>query len=313
MAEKQYLLSIYIFCFENAENVARILDSLKPFESVETEVIVADNSESERVQDVVLNRQQLFNGHLRYVRHAFNLGGVGSLMRSFELAAAKYLWVVGANDVFLPKAVQKVEDVLNCDDAGFFFFPVNGMKQGGWPGGESTYTTFRDALKDLELGPLASTNSTVYRLSSTRQSVPFGYEGLSSLIPHVAIMAHGISEKNPMRFVPEQVVQRLPRPRRWDPRKLWANLSLIYPNPEDWSEWLVVRNLLLKSHGSWTVGGMEREGLPVTTKVVMSTLGQFGPRAIPLVIRMLRLLVRQLVTGLFRRGHGPQHFPERHI
>lgn len=304
-------MTIYIMCCESPVPVARSLDSLLPFESESTEVIVADNSESDAVRNVVEERRASFGPSLRYIRHVCNLGGLANLMRSFEVSRAKYLWLNGCNDYFAPGAVAQAEEALQSNPAAFLAFPVEGLNPAPYPDRVTEYTSFADALRELNLGPLASTNVTIYRLDHARRFLPVAYEGLSNLVPQLAILAAGIDPDHRLRFIPTPLIERVRRPRRWDPRKLWMNLSLIYPGPEDWGQWRDIRTGLLRGATKRWVLSFGREDFPLTVPLALSTFSQFGLRGIPLALAILRRVAVRRLKQLARRSSQQREHPDR--
>ena len=306
------LLTIYIMCCHHPEPVARSLDSLLPFDGKRTEIIVADNSVDDAIEKVVADRKDRFHGNLRYIRNVCNLGGLANLMRSFEVARGDYLWLNGCNDKFSEGAVRKAEELVASKNASFFAFPVDGLSPNPFPSEETVFTSFVDALHALKLGTLASTNVTIYDLEYARGYLPVAYEAMSNLIPHVSIMAAGINAEHPMCFIPVRLVERVPRERRrWDPRKLVQNLSLIYPDPASRQEWKQVRPELFQWLKKW-VQSFEGEDFRFTSELAAKLLAQFGIRALPLSWRIfLRVQKRRLAQMFGRVDTVEQDHPER--
>jgi glycosyltransferase involved in cell wall biosynthesis len=286
------LLTIYILSYNAPEKVNRILDSLLPWESGQTEIIVGDNSADDRVVRLVERRQAEFGGQLRCLRHVCNVGYNGNMLRSFEVADGRYLWIVGCGDRFLPGAVKKVESVIACLDDAVILFPVNGLKQRPWPL-ERVYRDVLELVEEIELGPLTSINSCVYRVECARKCLVAAYEGASNLIPQTTIIAALLKDGHQFRFYPHQVFERLPSgPRKWDPRCFWMNLWLIYPRVEDRILWNRLRRPIIRDWSRW-VRNMENEGYPITWPMVTATWFQFGMCSLPLILRLLWAIARR--------------------
>lgn len=286
------LLTLYILARNSPDNLGRMLDSLLPWSpDDDTEIIVGDNSDDSHVLELVNRRTEEFRGRLRCLKHECNLGYAGNMLRGFEVARGRYIWIVGCNDQFLPGAVATVKAVSAYRDDAMLLFPVNGLKMRPWPL-EKVYGDFLDVVKELELGPINSINSTVYKVDVARRYLPLAYESVS-LIPQTTMVAAMLKEGHHLYFCPKQVLERLPRKRNWDPRRYWATLSMIYPAPEDRILWNRVRGVILRDWSSWILG-IEAEGYPITWPMVLSTVAQFGGRALPLAFRMfMRIMSRK--------------------
>lgn len=298
-AEKHlYLLTIYILSYEAPENLARILDSLLPFQGSQTQIIVGDNSEIANVAPIIQERQNLFNGQLSRVKHVCNLGALGNILRAFELAQSRYLWIVGCGDAFCPDALSVVEDILSqaseSDSAALHIFPVNEVKIEPWPAKRMVFNDFATALKELEFGPLTNINSVIYDVVQARRFLPTAYQASSSLVPHTAIIAALLgSQKNEdaqqMVFHPTPVFQRLQRSYSWNPHELWTNISNVYPSLDNAGDWKKIRREILRTHSSWILGVTQLLSLPVSSYFIERTFGQFGWLSLPLLSKLLIL------------------------
>ena len=288
------LLTIYVLSYEAPENLARLLDSLLPFQSTQTQVVVADNSELATVEEVVKSRHTLFDERLVLLKHSCNLGAVANILRAFEVAQSRYLWIVGCGDRFRPDALPIVEKVLQkAPLAALHIFPVNEVRISPWPIEESVYDDFVKALEGLEFGPLTNINSVIYNVVEARRHLPLAYQSASSLIPHTAIIAALLNPANErgqqMVFHPELVFERLPRSYSWNPHELWTNVSNLYPYFEDASQWKKVRREILRTHGSWLLDVTRTLQLPVSQVMLERTFGQFGFASLPLLFHLIAL------------------------
>jgi hypothetical protein len=299
------LLTIYILSHNASTDVSRMLDSLLPWGTDDVQIIIGDNSDNNEVVELTEGRKAEFGGRLRCLKHACNIGIMGNLLRAFEVAGGRYVWIVGCGDRFMPGALAVVKAVLAERPDEFIFFPVNGLKRRPWPSA-GTYKEFAIALADLELGPLASINSTIYQVNCARRYLNTAYWSASSLIPQTAMIAAGLADGRSLYFHPVQVFERLPRPaRRWDPRTFWVNLSCVYPLVEDWPKWIAIRSMILKNYENWIVA-IPKEGYHITSPVVSATLRQFGLQAFPLTIRLCVKMCMGKLESLSRRDNAKQ-------
>jgi hypothetical protein len=272
-----------------------MLDSLLPWSSGEdTEIIIGDNSDDNRVVDLVQQRSAEFGGHLRCLKHVCNLGYSANMLRSFEVAQGRYLWIVGCNDRFRPGAVAHLKSVVSHRNDAVLLFKVEGLKSTSWPL-ERVYDDFAELVKDIHVGPLQNINSCVYRVESARQHLARAYEGSSNLVPQLTLIASLLKDKQCLYFCPVSIIERLPRSRRvWDPRVAWITCWMVYPDLRDQYLWHQARGPIFDSWSRWILG-IEKEGFALTWPLVLFTLAQFGPRALPMSLKITgRILFRKL-------------------
>ncbi len=293
--EKKFLLTIYVLSYNSSEKTGRLLDSLLPFNFNEICVVIADNSDTDDSFLVTESRKAAFNGNLRYVKNVCNIGFTGNALRAFELIDSQFVWIVGCGDRFLANALDIVKNVLNKSQMHFIALPVNGVKIGDWPKEQKVYNNFIDALLDLELGPLTNIHNVIYPIEASQTFLPLAYEAGSSLVPHTAILAAAIREKHGLQlhYFPFQVMERLPRPQAWDVRKLWSNLSTIYPEIEDEKEWKIVRSVVIKTHSDWVIHTLREKKLPVTKFFLTKNFGQFGVKPFAFYKKLIVLYLEQ--------------------
>jgi glycosyltransferase involved in cell wall biosynthesis len=279
------LLTICILHYEAIESLGTILDSLCPFTSVQTEVLVCDNSTKTDCRPLIAERQQAFDGRLTLHKHACNIGMSANILRCFELARGEFVWLVGCADRFLPDGVSVVERILTQGDDDFVMFKVNGLRGEPWPP-RTTYSRFLTAFRDLEFGPITNLNSVIYRTDVARRYLAHALLATASLIPHVAILAAALDGRgsSTLTFHPRQVFERSERKKRsWDVRGLFMNLSTVYPDFTQQADWIEFRNTVYKSHHGWFKACLIREQREITVNGMLRLFGQFGLQCVPML------------------------------
>lgn len=113
----QPLLSFAIPTYNRASELrallAVLLDQLQNESRVE--VVVSDNASSDHTAAVV--QEMLDRGlPLRYLRHGVNLGPDANILRCYEQAAGKYIWLFGDDDIIAPGTISRVLSALESDD-----------------------------------------------------------------------------------------------------------------------------------------------------------------------------------------------------
>lgn len=289
------LLTLYILARNSPENLGRMLDSLLPWNPEgDTEIIVGDNSDDNQVLELVQRKAEEFRGQLHCLKHVCNLGFSANMLRSFEVAQGRYLWIVGCSDRFHPGALARLKSVLAHRDDAILLFPVEGLKSTPWPL-ERVYDNFAELLTDIDIGPIQSISSCVYCVKAAREHLATTYEGSSNLVPQVTLIAALLKAHHRLYFCPIPLIESMPRGRRtWDPRVVWMTCWMIYPDLRDQYLWNQARGVILKSWSKWIVG-VEKEGFVLTWPLVLYTLAQFGVRALPMSAHMVcRILFRKL-------------------
>jgi glycosyltransferase involved in cell wall biosynthesis len=120
MATTAPLVSVCIPMYNNAETIARCLDSVLAQDGVDFELVVVDDESSDGCADIV--SRALRPGD-RLVRNDRRLGLVGNHNRCLELARGTYIQFVHADDWLLPAALRTLTRELDTWHAGMAFAP----------------------------------------------------------------------------------------------------------------------------------------------------------------------------------------------
>lgn len=107
------LLSLTIPTFNRYAFLAELLDALLPQipQDGSVELLVSDNASTDATFEIVAN----FHSRglpLRSVRNPENIGADANFLQCLSLARGKYVWVLGDDDLVLPKAVPQILSLL---------------------------------------------------------------------------------------------------------------------------------------------------------------------------------------------------------
>jgi abequosyltransferase len=113
MQPKRPLLTIAIPTYNRARFLEELLNCLQPQLSLQPsiELIVSDNASTDETQQ--LAEKFARNGLLfRYIRNAENIGPDKNFLQCLNLAAGKYVWLLGDDDLLTPDALAQLISLL---------------------------------------------------------------------------------------------------------------------------------------------------------------------------------------------------------
>jgi glycosyltransferase involved in cell wall biosynthesis len=100
-------LTIAIPTYNRSRYLKRCLEHLQACRLNGARILVIDNFSSDDTPLVLRQFESAsLQGTLRFVRNAANIGGDANILRCFELATTKWLWIVGDDDKPLPNSVD---------------------------------------------------------------------------------------------------------------------------------------------------------------------------------------------------------------
>ncbi len=111
------LLTLAIPTYNRARFLSENLEVLCPqlIDEHRVELLICDNASPDRTPEIVSDFQSK-GLKIRYLRNSTNLGADANILRCFEEASGKYVWVFGDDDFIIPGAVAKILDLLENSD-----------------------------------------------------------------------------------------------------------------------------------------------------------------------------------------------------
>lgn len=106
------MIEIVIITFNRLETLRHTLEAIKESELSKLKITVLDNCSDDGSSELLRGISQLGIPNLRHIRNVINVGASANLMRAYELATEKYLWVLCDDDVYDFCAFQDVMEVL---------------------------------------------------------------------------------------------------------------------------------------------------------------------------------------------------------
>lgn len=113
MSTDRPLLSIAVPTFNRARFLHELLTELCPqlLNQPEVELLVADNASTDDTHKVIAEFQQI-GLIFRYLRNETNIGSDANFLQCFDQSRGKYVWLIGDDDIVLPKAVSTLISLL---------------------------------------------------------------------------------------------------------------------------------------------------------------------------------------------------------
>lgn len=103
------ILTIAIPTFNRSKFLSRCLSALTRCNLDESTILVLDNNSTDDTQHVLKSYQQgELSGSLQCIRNSANVGAGANVLRCFELASTKWLWIIGDDDVPTSSSVDEV-------------------------------------------------------------------------------------------------------------------------------------------------------------------------------------------------------------
>ncbi len=109
-------------------NLTHLCPQLKELQEGDVELLISDNGSPDETQEVI--RRHSENGcRIRYVRNATNVGSDRNIAQCFQMAAGRYVLLLGDDDLLLDGALQKIVRVLKGGEYGVCYLGVYGYEE----------------------------------------------------------------------------------------------------------------------------------------------------------------------------------------
>jgi glycosyltransferase involved in cell wall biosynthesis len=116
-------LSICIPTYNRAAHLANCLQSIILNESrsrIDFEICVSDNCSSDETELVVRRAQESIA--IKYQKNSGNLGIPRNFLNVVQMAAGEFVWLIGDDDLLLPRSLEQLSDLIGKhSDVDFFF------------------------------------------------------------------------------------------------------------------------------------------------------------------------------------------------
>jgi hypothetical protein len=187
-------LTVAIPTYNRNAELAAQLSRLVPQLDASTELIVLDNHSDRPIYDEIaplFGAQPVFR--YRTVRHVTNIGPNANILRSVELAAGEWLWVLSDDDPVLPNAVTTILETIRAAELKIRYINFS----------SDDFARERDfrtiGVKGLatgldHFGHTILLSSGIYRTESVRAALRDAYDFAYSCCPQFVLLLQSLGE-----------------------------------------------------------------------------------------------------------------------
>ena len=117
------LLSICIPTFNRPKHLKNFLNSIliskKNSPNFSFEVCISENGENKKTENIISNFSKKIP--IKFNRNFTNIGITRNIIKVVEMSNAKFSWILGDDDLILPKTLQNLNHMFkNFDDIDYF-------------------------------------------------------------------------------------------------------------------------------------------------------------------------------------------------
>jgi glycosyltransferase involved in cell wall biosynthesis len=226
-------LTIAIPTFNRPDELIAQLRALLPqLPNEGVELLVLDNFSDDDAFCTINNAFPSADKRCRLVRHPCNIGLGGNLLRAFELAQGRWVWLLGDDDVVLNDAVNKVLRRISNSQANVVLLKF---------GGENMHPPQQTTFHINSLPEMADYLSTAWHFSSMlfistsvfqrEQLLPHisaGYHWNYSVAPHLALLFLAMRDLGTVTIYAEDLVIRAPHfASKWNSWRLIMGVTTL--------------------------------------------------------------------------------------
>ncbi len=187
-------LTPVIITYNRAGPLKRTLEAFHQSALSHLTFYVLDNASTDNTREVVENFQKKWPT-LQYIRHAYNIGGNGNILRAVEYGVGAYLWIIGDDDAWCLEHLkeQELPQVLVSQMADVIRL--------GWlipPAFKGKYCSLTELIAQdhQSLVSLSQLSSTIFRRDLFTDVLPYCYFNVVDFYPHLVPILKLLSHKN---------------------------------------------------------------------------------------------------------------------
>lgn len=202
------MIDIIIFTYNRAPRLKKTLDTIFQSERFWNRLYVVNNASTDETSD--LCRQ--FGDQLTEIKHRYNIGISGNLLRSWEIGDSDYFWLLCDDDHYDLSPSQTTEVTRALRELKPDLTYVSHMSRfGEVPRGEF-FPDASEAIANHEFFEAAAFPSSFIVKRSLLQSIDIyrGYMGTYFLYPYAPFFCRLCGEKFSLYTMPKPLVQRDP-------------------------------------------------------------------------------------------------------
>jgi glycosyltransferase involved in cell wall biosynthesis len=186
-------------------NLPILLAQLNP----EVELQILDNCSKEPLAETLASLIAGPGGDgVKIIRHAANIGAAANILRSFEVASAPWLWILGDDDVLTPDAVSlALKAIEDHPEANFINFRTSTMAKQGLRPKPFTTVGQADFVRNHDYpGNVNFMSVSLWRLQTILPSIHLAYHYAYSMSSTFVLLLTSLRETGQCHFSSDIVV-----------------------------------------------------------------------------------------------------------
>jgi glycosyltransferase involved in cell wall biosynthesis len=189
------ILTIAIPTFERPKALAECLSKIFPQCDSRVSIVVRDNHSMPSVEAVFIELSQQFpRVDAVYIRNKVNIGASANFLRCFEESRAKWMWVLGDDDIIKPDAVETIiKACTKWPNAALLGFVVEDYSDAAMSlfSPEVKADSLNDLLTKIGLKCISLISSAVYNVEKFMPLLEAGYRSSNTNYSHLAMLIRG--------------------------------------------------------------------------------------------------------------------------
>lgn len=186
------MLNIFLVTYNRKNKLKQTLDALlaenSPIKNFK--ITILDNCSTDGSSELIEEYCSRYT-NLKHIRRNRNIGGNANIAGAFELAKAKYMWILCDNDNYCWDSWKEVEQAMAENADAIFVSTFN------WPD-----VDIADAFVQSTFVP-----GVIYKTANIDDNVMENIEyNISNMFPHAVLFGKLINENKDLRYVSKEIV-----------------------------------------------------------------------------------------------------------
>lgn len=214
------LIHCLVITYNRAEHLRTTLARLAASPFRDTRITILDNASTDATPAVTAEFASRFP-HYEVIRHRYNIGLSGNLLRAFELSEGRYTWVLADDDQLNPVDISDIHEVMATESADVISLAIFGRTERS----AGKLYTYKEAIRDgiYFFGCCSLITNTIFRTSLLDSRVMHqGYRLAPTLFPQFPLLTKLAVENRRLYCAREIVITKTEKDAPpWSVGSLW--------------------------------------------------------------------------------------------
>lgn len=222
-------MEIIIPTWNRADYLENTLSQFAESPFIDYKITILNNNSTDHTQEVCEKYKKIFP-NLNVIKNNKNIGGLANILRCYEIAEAKYLWLVGDNDNYDFSDCSDIIDIIENSDYDLIFVQENDKIKLTSTSIEEIYEKGYGNDMIMVLGTISA-----YILKTelyTSECIQEGYTMINDWFPHFAFANKAMKENFSVYVSPKRIRYGYENPEdHFDSLQLikgWVSSNLIF-------------------------------------------------------------------------------------